>query len=567
MCFLFKLNALCDRIKAMNMIDFTIKAEKEYKKWCNYSSPNDDFYEELIALENNEDEKVDCFYRELNFGTSGMRGILGPGPNRINSRVIKRATQGLANYINKTFLNPRVVVCYDSRKGSYKYAKETAAVLNGNGIEVYLFPVLSPVPCMSYSVNKLNCHMGVMITASHNPKIYNGYKVYNNRGYQIIGNEPGDILNEINSLDFFQDIPWDEEGLNYVDKGVSEGYINEIIKLSTNLDNAALNEIKTIYTPFNGTGMLFVDKVFHKIGYNNYEILESQKHPDENFTTCPQPNPEKLIAFDESFKRLDEVNADIIIGTDPDADRIGLAFYHKGVRTLLTGNELGILILDYLCQVRPPKKGQVIGKSIMTSPLGERIGNKYGLKTINSVTGFKYIGDLIKKLEDQGNVGKFYYGFEESNGYLIGTYTREKDGVSGAMITLEMVAYNKSKGKNLVDRLEEIYQEFGMCKDKIDDYFFSGIKGKLAMEQLMAYFRKEVNNYIGNHKILRKVDYLEDTGLPKADVVSFDLDDGSMVAIRPSGTEAKLKVYSFATENFADVEEEINKIINKFKEI
>lgn len=549
----------------MDMIEIIKNAEKEYMRWMENYNQNDEYYEDLKDLSSDETERIDCFYTHLNFGTSGMRGILGPGPNRINSLVIKRASQGLSNFIIKNYKNPSVVVCYDSRKGSSRYGKETAGILNGNGIKTYLFDELAPVPCLSYAIKKLNCDMGIMITASHNPKFYNGYKVYNKDGYQIVGKDPLMILDEIEALDFFDKFPYNENGINYVKEDVKRGYIDEILGLSSRLNSEVLNSLKTIYTPFNGTGMKFAQKVFDGMGYTNHVIVESQRCPDPNFTTCPQPNPEKLLAFNEGFNLLDKIGADIIVGTDPDADRIGMALYHDGMRRLLTGNELGILILDYLCHIKPPKKGQIICKSVMTSPLGERIGNKFHLKTINTLPGFKHIGNILKDLEDKNELDRFYYGFEESNGYLINPFVREKDGISGSMIAIEMAAFNKSMGKNPIERLEEIYSEYGMCKDNVNNYFFQGIKGKFAMDDLMTYFREKIKDKIGNHIIVNKVDYMDDTRTSKANIVQFDFDDGSMLAIRPSGTESKLKVYSFATENFADVKKEIKDIIDKFK--
>lgn len=549
----------------MDMNEITRNAEREYIRWSEQIREGDEYYEEYRALVDNPEELTDSFYCHLTFGTSGMRGLLGPGPNRINGIVIRRASAGLANYMNHRFRSPSAVISYDSRAGSAYYARETARVLNGSGIRTWIFRELTPVSCLSYAIRTLKCDMGVMITASHNPKIYNGYKVYNSEGYQIVGEEPESILNEIEKIDFFDAIPYNDDGVLTVDPEIGKDFVRSITALSTRIEPDRLNQLKTIYTPLNGAGRKYVRQVFQSIGYKNFEIVRTQEYPDENFPTCPQPNPEKILAFNEAFRRADIAGGDLLIATDPDSDRVGAALYHEGMRTLLTGNQLGVLLLDYLCHIRPPRPGQIVAKSIVTSPLGERIAERYGMKVVNTLTGFKYIGDLIRRLREEGRPKDFYFGFEESNGYLLSPFISEKDGVSSAMLIVEMAAFHKSYGKDPVDRLNELYEEYGICVDKIRNYYFQGVRGRIAMEKIMEYFRGEIGDSIGGRRILRKIDYMEDTGLPRADVVQFWLENGSTLAIRPSGTESKMKIYSFETEDFTSVEREIIRIIEKYR--
>ena len=448
-------------------------ARHEYARWLANTEDDKETYEELLALGNNEEELIDSFYTNLKFGTSGLRGIIGPGTNRINQLVIRRITQGLANYLNKNYQEPSVVIAYDSRKKSKVFAEETARVLRGNNLEVYIYPEIAPVPLLSYSITHLNCTMGIMITASHNPKIFNGYKVYNNHGYQIVGDVPRLILEEINRLDYFDEIKSKDTGIHYIGSHIPTGFVEDIKKMSlVGGRKGQLKDLKIVYTPLNGAGSRYVQRVFDEIGMRNYKVVEVQEKPDENFSTCPVPNPEKITAYNEAFKTLDKVKGDLIIATDPDCDRIGAALYNGDMKVLLTGNQLGVLIFDYMCHLKQPKKGQIVIKSIVTTPLIEKIAASYSLRVINTLTGFKYIGEIITYLEAEGRLDEFYFGLEESNGYLMSPFIRDKDGVSGAMITAEMAAFHKAQGKNLMERLYEIYDEYGLCIDKTRNYFF-----------------------------------------------------------------------------------------------
>lgn len=536
----------------------------EYRRWLDAAEGDEALKAELLALAENEDELIDSFSQHLKFGTSGLRGILGVGTNRLNEYVVRRTTQGFANYLKLTFRTPSVVIAYDTRKNSNLFAEETAKVLRGNGIKVYLFPKLATVSLLSYAIGALDCDMGIMITASHNPKIYNGYKVYNADGYQIIGRVADAILGEIDKVDFFDEIRSSEEGILDVPEDVSEQFIQDIVDFLPPMDEETLNCVKAVYTPLNGTGNYYVREVLRRIGYHDLAIVTAQEQPDDEFTTCPAPNPEKITAFAEGVKVLEQTGSDLIIGTDPDCDRVGACVRHGGMKALITGNQLAALMLDYLCQVKPPKEGQQVIKSIVTTPLVERIAKAHGLEMVNTLTGFKYIGEIITGLREQGQGWKYYFGCEESHGYLMDGFIHDKDGVSSAALVLCMAAYHKARGKDLVERLRELFDEYGACKDKTRNYEFYGPYAKIDMDRVMAYFRKNVTESIGGKKIVQIIDYLKETGLPKSNVVKYVLEDGTELIIRPSGTEPKIKVYFFESGSDTAVEDEIKGLIEPF---
>lgn len=543
-------------------------AKAEYARWLANTEYDEETHEELLKLGDNKEELTDSFYANLKFGTSGLRGIIGPGTNRINSYVIRRVTQGLSNYLKKTYKNPSVVLAYDTRKGSKEFANQAAKVLRGNKIEVYIFPEIAPVSVLSYAIRRLNTTMGIMITASHNPKIFNGYKVYNKDGYQIVGDEPKKILDEISRVDFFENILESEDGIHFVGSNIRSEFTDKIASLSfMKSKQGILNDLELIYTPLNGTGMRYVSDVFDKIGMKNFKIVPAEKDPDINFATCPFPNPEKITAYNESFKMLDKTSGDLIIATDPDCDRIGACIYHDDMKVLLTGNQLGVLMLDFMCHMRPPEKGQYVFKSVVTTPLIDKIAEDYGLCVKDSLTGFKYIGESITNLEQNDNLDSFYFGMEESNGYLFDSFIRDKDGVSGAMLTAEMTAFHKAQGKTLIDRLHEIYENYGVCIDKTRNYFFEGPEGKNIMENIMKTFRNKVNDEIGNRKIVSKLDYMNQEELPREDVIRFVLDNETCFIIRPSGTEAKIKVYLFERDRSAKTEVAIKELIDEASQL
>ena len=520
-------------------------AKKEYERWQSHID-DEELLREMAEMEADEDELIDAFSSELRFGTSGLRGILGPGPGRINIYVIRRATRGLAVYLRRSCEEPSVVIAYDSRRNSRLFAEETAAVLQEYGIRTFLFSELAPVPLLSFSVRHLGASMGIMITASHNPRIYNGYKVYNRNGYQIVGEEADAILNEMERLDYFTETAEGRGSISSVGEALSQAFLDRILELSTTQTAPELcRSLSVVYTPLNGTGNRYVREVLSRIGVGAVHVVPSQEYPDETFSTCPTPNPEKIASYGEGFKLLDQTGSDILIATDPDCDRVGVCLAHDGMKQLLTGNQLGILLLDYLCQVREPVCGQLVVKSIVSAPLIEKVAKSYGLHVINTLTGFKYIGEIITALDRSGRGDEYYFGFEESNGYLIAPFIRDKDGVSTAMAAAEMAAFYKAQGKDLIDRLEEIYQQYGLCKDQTYNYLFEGPYGREEMEKVMDIFRNTVNTTIGGRRILRKTDYMEETDLPRSDVIRYVLDNGTEFIIRPSGTEAKIKVYFF----------------------
>lgn len=548
--------------------DIKTSALIEYRRWLEKTIDNHEIQNELIELKENEEEIIDSFYKHLHFGTSGIRGILGAGTNRINEYVVRRATQGLSNYLNKSYKNPSVVISYDSRKMSYEFAQETAKVLSGNGIKAYIFPHITPVSLLSYATRDLKCTMGIMITASHNPKIFNGYKVYNSEGYQIVGREPDLILEEINKLDFFEGIKEDTSLIEVLDDGIEQKFIDTISSFSL-LQNEPeiLADLSVVYTPLNGAGNKFVRSVFEKVGIHNVTVVGEQEMPDENFTTCPYPNPEKIAAFHEGAKVMSREGADIVIATDPDSDRVGAMIRNGEMNVLMTGNQLGILMLDYLCVKKPPKKGQFIMKSIVSTPFVQNMAEKYGLAVNNTLTGFKYIGEKITELTNENKTDDYYFGFEESNGFLVNPFIRDKDGVSGALIIAEMAAWNKAQGKNLITRLEELYEEFGTCRDKTENIIFEGIQGSIQMNKIMEYFRQNFHegDKIGNCRVTTHKDYNKDTGLPKSNVLEYGFEDGTIFLIRPSGTEPKMKVYFFESDEADSIRKEVINIIESFK--
>lgn len=540
----------------------------EYRRWLEKTTDNQEIQKELLEIKDNEDEIIDSFYKDLHFGTSGIRGILGAGTNRINEYVVRRATQGLSDYLNKAYENPSVVISYDSRKKSYEFAQETAKVLSGNGIRAYIFSHLTPVSFLSYATRYLNCTMGIMITASHNPKIFNGYKVYNSEGYQIVGKEPDMILEEINKLDFFEGIKSDTSLVEVLDDSLEDLFIDEIASFSLLRDEPEiLQNLSVVYTPLNGAGNTFVRRVFEKVGIHQVTVVPEQEFPDENFTTCPYPNPEKIAAFYEGGKIMKRKGADIVIATDPDSDRVGAIVSNGEMNVLMTGNQLAILMLDYLCTKKPPKEGQFIMKSIVSTPFVEKMAKKYGLHVDNTLTGFKYIGEKITELTNAEKNDDYYFGFEESNSFLVNPFIRDKDGVSGALIIAEMAAWNKANGKNPVTRLEELYEEFGVCRDKTENITFEGVQGSIQMEKLMEYFRNNLKkgDRIGKSQIIDSRDYTGDTGLPKSNVLEYTFDDGTKFLMRPSGTEPKMKVYFFESDEADSIRQEVVNIIETFK--
>ena len=554
-----------------------------YEKWCNDPYFDEASREELKALEGNEAEIEDRFYRQLEFGTGGLRGVIGAGTNRMNIYTVRQATQGLANYIiSQNGQEKGVAIAHDSRRMSPEFAREAALCLNANGIKTYLFESLRPTPELSFAVREFGCISGIVITASHNPREYNGYKVYWEDGAQITPPHDKNILAEVAKVTEFSAVKTMEEddaraeGLfqvigtdfddRYVAKLKEQSIHPEIIK-------DAAKDMKIVYTPLHGTGNVPVRRVLRELGFNQVYVVKEQKVPDGNFPTCPYPNPEIKEAMALGMEYAKKCNADLLLATDPDCDRVGIAVKNKaGEYELLTGNQTGMLLLDYICSQRV-KHGKmptdpVMVKTIVTMDMGEQIATHYGLRTINVLTGFKFIGEQIGKLEQQGKADSYVFGFEESYGYLTGSYVRDKDGVDGAYMICEMFSYYATKGISLLDKLDELYKTYGYCLNTLHSYEFDGSAGFAKMQSIMQVFRGDIKEF-GGKKVVKLLDYAPGLdGLPKSDVLKFLLEDNCSIVVRPSGTEPKLKTYiSVSAENkeaAEKIESEICKSAEEF---
>ncbi len=539
----------------------------EFRRWLERTK-GDKYHEKLVEIKDNPDEISDAFNGKLTLTSSGLLGLIGPGTNRINKYVIRRTTQGISDYLKTEHKPVSVVIGYDSRRGSRYFAYEAASVLRGNLIKPYLFRELVPSSLLSYAVKYLECDLGIMITASQNHKIYNGYRVYNSEGYLISEETAAEMQKEIDKNDYFApDIFMDNKsGIYQVDDQVARDFCDRIASSVKLPDPTIYDGFRVIYSPLYGAGKACFTDVMRRLGIR-YELVSDQADPDKEFPTCPVPNPEKIMAYNESFKWLDDHGGDIIITHDADAGRAGCAIEHDGMRTVLTGNQTGLLLLDYLCHTRPPREGQVMIKSIAASPLAVKIAEKNGLKVVTSVTGFRNAGSIIDSLEKEGKGDDFYFAFEESDGYLIDPFIKDKDGISAALYICEMAAFHKKRGKNLIERLYELYNEYGICVDKTRNYFFSGASGIKTISSIMNYFRNNVTQTIGGRNIVKKTDYMAAEDGPAVDCVEFDLDDSSKLIIKPSDTEAIMKIYSFETCDFTEVEKDIADIVDRFKSV
>lgn len=530
-----------------------INVQEEYKRWLKNAVNDPDLITELELL---SDEKIEeIFYSNLAFGTGGLRGVIGAGTNRINVYTIAKATQGLATYLKRKFNEPSVVIGYDSRIKSDVFGKVAADVFAANGVKVNIWSTLMPVPTVSFAVRYLCASAGVMITASHNPSKYNGYKVYGEDGCQITIESANEIWTEIEKIDIFNDIVYcdfqkniEMGNIEYVPSEVYEAFLNEVKKQSVLYGEEINRNIAIVYSPLNGTGLKPVVQILKETGYTNIKIVEEQKKPDGKFPTCPYPNPETKEAMALGIEYAKKCNADLFLATDPDCDRVGIAVKDKnGNYELLTGNQTGLLLLDYICSQRQkhndlPEEAVMI-KTIVTTDLGELVASYYGLRTINVLTGFKFIGEYIGKLEEVGKIDNYIFGFEESYGYLTGTYVRDKDGVDAAYMICEMFSYYASKGVNLLEKLDELYSIHGYCVNTLHSYEFEGNAGLAKMQKIMQSLRGELTE-LGGRKIIKFLDYaLGIDGLPKSNVLKFILANNCSVVVRPSGTEPKLKIY------------------------
>ena len=546
----------------------TEKVRAEYGRWCALATDLD-IKAELESLDENMIE--DAFYRDLAFGTGGLRGTIGAGTNRMNVYVVAKASQGLANYLLSMATTPSVVIGYDSRIKSDVFAKVAAGVFAANGVHVHIWPELLPVPTVSFAVRELECSAGVMITASHNPSKYNGYKVYGSDGCQITTEAAAAILSEIEKVDIFTGVkkmPWEsakiQRLLEPIEDRVLTSFIEEVKKQSVLFGDEINRDVAIVYSPLNGTGLVPVTRVLEESGFSNITVVEEQRNPDGNFPTCPYPNPEIREAMELGLQYCKKTGADLMLATDPDCDRCGIAVRDGEEYKLLTGNEVGLLMLDYICSQRQ-KHGRmpanpVFVKTIVTMDLAEKIAAHYGVETVNVLTGFKFIGEVMGKLEKEGCAQDYICGFEESYGYLTGTYVRDKDAVNAAFMICEMFAFYKTRGIGLLRKLEEIYSTYGYCLNTLHSYEFQGSAGMVKMNQIMGKFHKGLTE-IGGMQVLRTEDYLPGlNGLPKSDVLKFFTKNGSVV-VRPSGTEPKLKLYISVTAIDRISAEEIEKRI------
>ena len=554
--------------------------KKEYERWLANATADADIVEELKTL---DDAKIeDAFYRDLAFGTGGLRGVIGAGTNRMNVYTVAKASQGLADYLKKHYKNPSVAIGYDSRIKSDVFVRVAAGVFAANGVKVNIWPTLMPVPTVSFATRYLHTSAGVMITASHNPSKYNGYKVYGADGCQITTAAAAEILAEIEKLDIFADVKTGDfeagmaEGrIQYIPEEVYTAFVNEVKAQSVLFGEEVDKNVAIVYTPLNGSGLRPVTRVLKEMGYTNITVVKEQEQPDGNFPTCPYPNPEIKEAMALGIEYAKRCNADLLLATDPDCDRVGIAVKNKaGEYELLTGNQVGLLLLDYICSQRI-KHGKmpdapVMVKTIVTMDMGEQIATHYGLRTINVLTGFKFIGEQIGRLEQQGKADSYVFGFEESYGYLTGSYVRDKDGVDGAYMICEMFSYYKTQGISLLEKLEELYQAYGYCMNTLHSYEFDGSAGFAKMQSIMQAFRGDVKAF-GGKKVVKLLDYAQGLdGLPKSDVLKFLLEGNCSIVVRPSGTEPKLKIYisvSAADKEAAeDIEAEIVKDAEKWFE-
>ena len=528
-----------------------------YKRWMETDLEDPALKAELESIEGNEEEIKDRFAVSLKFGTAGLRGVLGAGSNRMNIYVVRQATQGLANWVKTQGGNQLVAISYDSRINSDVFAKTAACVLAANGIKVRIYDALMPVPALSFATRYYEANAGIMVTASHNPAKYNGYKAYGPDGCQMTDEAADIVYAEIQKTDILTGAKLIsfEEGLEkglieYVGDDCKEALYDAIKARSVRPGICKTAGLKLVYSPLNGSGLVPVMRVLQDIGIDDITIVPEQQYPDGNFPTCPYPNPEIFEALRLGLELAEETGADLMLATDPDADRVGIAMKcPDGTYELVSGNEVGVLLLDYISAARiengtMPNKAVAV-KSIVSTPLADAVAANYGVELRSVLTGFKWIGDQIANLEAAGEVDRFIFGFEESYGYLAGPYVRDKDAIIGSMLICEMAAYYRSIGSSIKQRLEEIYAKYGRYLNKVDSFEFPGLSGMDKMAGIMDDLRKNPPAEIAGYAVVKVTDYKksEETGLPAANVLIFKLDGGAEVIVRPSGTEPKIKTY------------------------
>ena len=566
--------------------------KQTYNEWLENAVEDRDLTAELESIKNNEDEIYDRFYTALKFGTAGLRGIIGAGTNRMNIYVVRQATQGLANYVLKKYGNGSVAISHDSRIKADLFMNEAARVLAANGIKVYITSELQPTPVLSYLVRYFKCQAGIMVTASHNPAAYNGYKAYGEDGCQMTDVAANTVYDEISKLDMFKDVKiadFDEAVksgmIEYVDESVYDTYLEKVMEQQVNPGICNGADLKVVYTPLNGTGNKLVRKVLGKIGVNDVVVVPEQELPDGNFTTCPYPNPEIKEALAKGLELCEKEQPDLLLATDPDADRVGIAVKdYDGSYRLISGNEDGVMLTNYILSCKKasgklPEKPVVV-KTIVTTKLINKLCEKYGCELKNVLTGFKYIGEVILNLEKKHEENRYLFGFEESYGYLSGTYVRDKDAVVASMLVCEMAAYCKKQGKSLAEVIDGLYEEFGYYLNQTYSFEFDGAAGMQKMSDIMTAVRDNTPKSIAGYDVVKVSDYflrketdvatgsVTDIDLPKSNVIALHLADDNAVIIRPSGTEPKIKLYITSVGKDKDNAAEIcEKLVVASKEI
>lgn len=524
---------------------------------------DEDLLAELKQMRDAGDEGAitDAFFQDLAFGTAGLRGTIGAGTNRMNIYTVGRATQGFADYLVKNFEHPTVAIARDSRNKGELFVRTTAAILAANGVTSYVYPKISPVPTLSWAVRYLGCSGGICMTASHNPAAYNGYKVYGADGCQITSEAAAAISAAMEATDPFADVKtmdFDEaleQGLvTWIDDEVLDAYYSAVLERSVNNltdEQIAAAPLKLVYTPLNGTGLIPVTEVLRRAGITDVTVVPEQRDPNGDFPTCPYPNPEIREAMQKGIDLCEQVHPDLLLATDPDADRVGVACADGEDYTLLSGNEMGVLLLDYICKMRAERGEDLSGKvavtTIVSSSMVDALAQEYGFELRRCLTGFKYIGDIITGLSDAGEVDRYIFGFEESYGYLAGDHVRDKDAVSTSLLICQMAQYYKLQGKNLVQAMRELYEKHGFYHNRTISLSYPGAEGAAKMAGIMASLRAEAPSQIAGMKVEATLDYATRVhGLPAADVIEFDLEGGNKAIVRPSGTEPKIKLYIFA---------------------
>lgn len=554
-----------------------------YKIWCEKATDDPELISELKSIENDADGINDRFYRNLEFGTGGLRGVIGAGTNRMNIYTVRRATQGFVNYINESYKDAHVAVSYDSRINSDRFAKAAAGVFAANGIHVHIYSELMPTPMLSFAVRDLKCQAGVMVTASHNPSKYNGYKAYGADGCQLSIVDSEKVIEKVNVLDMFDGVKYmdfDEavkSGMvSFIGQDTIDRFYENVLSQGLNTELIANSGLKVVYTPLNGTGNKPVRYILDKIGVKDVTVVPEQEMPDGNFTTCPYPNPEVREALEYGLKLCEKVRPDLLLATDPDCDRVGIAVPDENYNyVLISGNEMGAMLLEYICSERTRQnkmpENPVTVKTIVTTDIIKKIAENYGVEVIEVLTGFKFIGEQIGILEAKGEENRCIFGYEESYGYLSGSYVRDKDAVNASMLICEMAAFYRTKGISLLQARENMYKKYGVYYHTQQSFTFEGEAGMAKMSEIMTNLRENHPAEIGGYKIVKFSDYLNSvtvdvaTGekseitLPKSNVLVFGLEDNAGVIIRPSGTEPKIKAYYTAVGNSQQEAEEIEK--------